>query len=43
MALTGKNTIAEISRDVLVGYEDAAGQARGLHAAAAHAAEAVSV
>jgi L-lactate dehydrogenase (cytochrome) len=37
MALTGKNTIAEIGPDVLVGYEDGAHQAQGRHAAALHA------
>ncbi len=34
MALTGKNTIAEIGPDVLVGYEDGAHQAQGRHATA---------
>jgi L-lactate dehydrogenase (cytochrome) len=42
MALTGKNSIAEIGPDVLVGREDAADQARGAHAAAAHAQSAVA-
>jgi len=37
MALCGKNTIAEIGPDVLVGYEDAVGT-RGVHAAAAREA-----
>ena len=41
MALTGKNSIAEIGPDVLVGYEDAAGKPHGPHAAAAHQAQAV--
>jgi L-lactate dehydrogenase (cytochrome) len=41
MALCGKNSIAEIGPDVLVGYEDAAGAARGMHAAAAREAAAV--
>ena len=36
MALTGKNSIGEIGPDVLVDYEEAADQARGSHATAAH-------
>jgi len=37
MALTGKNSIAEIGPDVLVGYEADAEKAQGRHAAALHA------
>jgi hypothetical protein len=37
MALTGKNTIAEIGPDVLVGYEESAEKAQGPRAAALHA------
>ena len=37
MALTGKNSIAEIGPDVLVGYEADAEKAQGRHAATLHA------
>jgi len=37
MALTGKNSIAEIGPDVLVGYEADAEKAQGRHAAALQA------